>query len=341
MTSDPAALPPIRGFDRSGEPELRREEGGALALVFNALPPVSDSGRARSPEIFEGFEAALSAACGARVMRDDRETFLVEKPAPDTAARLADYLSRFWKAHAPALIAAEKARPVSPDAPFQTLAACDAKVRLAMARAFAPYGLKPLMSAPDPTVKAKTATGSARLWAWVAQHSEGPRLSLSILVSIDALEKLHALATGMSEAERRGRWSAFLQGRLAAGFDMTRVVLRPRDVDAWADVCASAYPGKIEAAIAKAGDPAHLEAVLNGRVVDPLFADGDHETEVARRGVLLAALLGREDLPAVIARHRMILAAYPDPPGFEAVRAFVAGKTPESLRKLATAPRRA
>jgi hypothetical protein len=47
-----APLPKIKGFDRQGEPELRRGENGALELVFNFMPPMTAAGEERSPELF-------------------------------------------------------------------------------------------------------------------------------------------------------------------------------------------------------------------------------------------------------------------------------------------------
>ena len=95
-------LPKIKGFDRQGEPELRAGENGGLELAFNLMPPATASGEERSPELFETFEKVLSTHLGVTVTRDDRETFLIAKPDTETPAKLAAYLSSFWKEYAPA-----------------------------------------------------------------------------------------------------------------------------------------------------------------------------------------------------------------------------------------------
>ena len=84
MTS---ALPAIKGFDRQGEPELRAGDNGGLELVFNFMPPATASGEERAPELFEKFETVLAQVLGVRVLRDDRETFIIAAPKPGTAER--------------------------------------------------------------------------------------------------------------------------------------------------------------------------------------------------------------------------------------------------------------
>jgi hypothetical protein len=92
-------FPKIKGFDPTGEPELRRAENGGLKLVFSTMPPTTRSGEARDPHLFDDFERVLSAALLTTVLRDDRERFLLPEPDPETATKLARYLSEFWTQH--------------------------------------------------------------------------------------------------------------------------------------------------------------------------------------------------------------------------------------------------
>jgi hypothetical protein len=103
--NDDASPAPIavQGFDSYGEPEIRNGKNGALEIMFNFMPPLNGSDDANTHPIFETFENVLSKELGVEVQRDDRELFIIAKPAADTAARAKAFLETFWKDYFPKL----------------------------------------------------------------------------------------------------------------------------------------------------------------------------------------------------------------------------------------------
>src|SRR5262245_41105162 len=97
---EPVEVIPLAGFDPHGDPEIRRMADGKLWLVFNFMPPswvpeseYEDLGRCRD------VDRSLAAAIGAPVLWDDREFFLIERPLPDTVARIKQFLVEFRRQH--------------------------------------------------------------------------------------------------------------------------------------------------------------------------------------------------------------------------------------------------
>ncbi|MCB0692527.1 MAG: hypothetical protein KDC16_12850, partial [Saprospiraceae bacterium] len=50
-------------------------------------------------EIFDEFDSYLSKELGVKVVQDDREVFIIEKPQPDTKDKLIELLKDFWNHH--------------------------------------------------------------------------------------------------------------------------------------------------------------------------------------------------------------------------------------------------
>ena len=83
---------PLAGFDSEGEPNVQRMPDGRLVVTFEFMPP---SWAEDSPERFDDFGHQLARAVGAPVDQDDREVFLIAKPAADTIGRLKAFLAAY------------------------------------------------------------------------------------------------------------------------------------------------------------------------------------------------------------------------------------------------------
>lgn len=85
---------PVVGFDKEGEPVIKRWSDGSLSIHFEAMPPffAEDNGTQKQ---FEQFETKLEAALGVAVTQDDREVFMIKNPKPDTAANAKKWLEAY------------------------------------------------------------------------------------------------------------------------------------------------------------------------------------------------------------------------------------------------------
>ena len=88
----PTKVIKLTGFDSDGEPEIRIMADGSLYLVFNFMPPTWAED---DPEPFDTFDKQLQDAVDVPVAWEDREVFLIRKPAPDTAERITRFLQTF------------------------------------------------------------------------------------------------------------------------------------------------------------------------------------------------------------------------------------------------------
>jgi hypothetical protein len=84
----------ITGFDPGNEPEIRLFPDGTVYAVFNGMPPFSFRLRKKDKD---NFDQDMAAAIGTEVIWEDREFFLIPKPAVDTVARLKNYLENYRK----------------------------------------------------------------------------------------------------------------------------------------------------------------------------------------------------------------------------------------------------
>lgn len=85
---------PLSGFDPKGEPAIRVMADGRLYVVFNFMPPsyVPDQD-GLGP--FEDFDKQLERAAGVPVEWEDRESFLIRRPTPDTVERVRQFVEGF------------------------------------------------------------------------------------------------------------------------------------------------------------------------------------------------------------------------------------------------------
>jgi hypothetical protein len=90
----------VSGFDSDGEPEIKVTETERIEIMFNFMPPVN--GREDLPdneEYWDNFENVLSEALGTKVLRDDRESFIIEAAPHGTAKKLKGFLETYWEKH--------------------------------------------------------------------------------------------------------------------------------------------------------------------------------------------------------------------------------------------------
>ena len=331
----PARLPRIKGFDRNGEPELRSGENDALEIVFNFMPPQTASGEGREPELFETFEAVLSKALGVAVSRDDREMFVIAKPDADTAERAAAYLSSFWKEHAKPLKAALAAKPRSTDAPFATLKEFHAALVERLAAPLLKYGFKKAGKSKYRDSHAVHFRRKSLIGMQSLSISGGhlpPYLNPGVMLSVthDLVERIYGPMSGRDEAS----WTetqTIGQTPLADDPSNATRVYRPSHLDAWLERVIPQIPQTIVPTLEHLSDPAHVERIFNDMPVDPpayLKNFSDHE---ACRGLILARLLGRDDIAAIAAFHHKHLATLEFTTTYPAVEAYVMGTSRDEM----------
>lgn len=83
----------LKGFDPSGEPEIRLLQNGTMYVVFNFMPPsFRDESNSGS---FDNFDCQLEEAVGVPVVWEDRELFYIERPETDTIDRLRRFIQDY------------------------------------------------------------------------------------------------------------------------------------------------------------------------------------------------------------------------------------------------------
>ena len=90
--NEPVEVFALTGFDPDGEPEVRIMTDGSLYVVFNFMPP---SWAEDAPERFDDFDKQLARAVGVPVEWEDRESFRIAGPAPDTVERVRSFLGSY------------------------------------------------------------------------------------------------------------------------------------------------------------------------------------------------------------------------------------------------------
>jgi hypothetical protein len=86
----------VSGFDRDGEPVLKKWSDGSIWIHFEAMPPFFAEDEGTEAD-FENFEVKIQQALGVPVRRDDREVFVIAKPEPDTAEKAKAWLEAYRK----------------------------------------------------------------------------------------------------------------------------------------------------------------------------------------------------------------------------------------------------
>jgi hypothetical protein len=89
---EPVKAIPIIGFDPDGEPEIRIMADGSLYIMFNFMPP---SWAEDEPEQLDNFDQQLARGAGVPVEWEDRESFRIARPAPDTVERIRSFLGSY------------------------------------------------------------------------------------------------------------------------------------------------------------------------------------------------------------------------------------------------------
>ena len=89
----------VSGFDRDGEPVIKKWSDGSIWIHFEAMPPFFAEDEGTHAD-FENFEVKIQQALGVPVRRDDREVFVIAKPEPDTAEKAKASLEAYRKKRA-------------------------------------------------------------------------------------------------------------------------------------------------------------------------------------------------------------------------------------------------
>jgi hypothetical protein len=84
----------LKGFDAQGEPEIRVKKNGSLNVMFNFMPP-SDAQDGAAAAAYDNFDKQMAAAIGGRVVWEDRELFVVPKPAENTLEKLTAFIEGY------------------------------------------------------------------------------------------------------------------------------------------------------------------------------------------------------------------------------------------------------
>jgi hypothetical protein len=90
----------VSGFDVNGEPEIKVCETERIEIMFNFMPPVNGSENLPdNEEYWDHFEDVLTKELGTKVLRDDRESFIIEAAPHGTAKKLKEFLETYWEKH--------------------------------------------------------------------------------------------------------------------------------------------------------------------------------------------------------------------------------------------------
>lgn len=84
----------VVGFDRDGEPVIKKWSDGSIWFQFEAMPPFFAEERGTMDD-FDDIEQELRSALGVAVEQEDREVFVIRDPAPDTVERARAWLGNF------------------------------------------------------------------------------------------------------------------------------------------------------------------------------------------------------------------------------------------------------
>jgi hypothetical protein len=87
----------VKGFDSFGEPEIKVYDDGHIEVMFNFMPAHNTAGEPSRDRVFDIFDKWLEFKLGVNVVWEDRELFIISKPAADTAQKLKTCLEDFWQ----------------------------------------------------------------------------------------------------------------------------------------------------------------------------------------------------------------------------------------------------
>jgi hypothetical protein len=90
----------VSGFDSNGEPEIKVTETERIEIMFNFMPPVNgNDDQIKDDDYWDNFEKIISEHLETEVLRDDRESFIIESAPKGTAKKLKEFLDTYWENH--------------------------------------------------------------------------------------------------------------------------------------------------------------------------------------------------------------------------------------------------
>lgn len=85
----------VKGFDVDGEPEIKLFDDGHIEIMFNFMPPLNGNEEQEESDYWDNFENTLSTHLDVEVLRDDRESFVIQNPKKSTLKKLELYLESY------------------------------------------------------------------------------------------------------------------------------------------------------------------------------------------------------------------------------------------------------
>jgi len=80
----------LKDFDEENPPLLRIFDDGTTFLLFEEFPPENEK---LTDEQIDDFEEELSAFCGVKVVREDRELFVIYSNEDEVINKVISFLS--------------------------------------------------------------------------------------------------------------------------------------------------------------------------------------------------------------------------------------------------------
>jgi hypothetical protein len=82
----------LSGFDEENPPLLRVFSNGTTFLLFEEFPPENEK---LTDEQIDNFEAILSEKIGAKVIREDRELFIIYSNKDEVIEKIVSFFNSF------------------------------------------------------------------------------------------------------------------------------------------------------------------------------------------------------------------------------------------------------
>lgn len=77
----------IQGFDKDGEPEIKKFQDGHIELQFNFMPPLNGKADTEDSEFWDNFEQTLQSHLNVNVLRFAKDWVEYIKPLLDSFSR--------------------------------------------------------------------------------------------------------------------------------------------------------------------------------------------------------------------------------------------------------------
>lgn len=86
----------IQGFDKDGEPEIKKFQDGHIELQFNFMPPLNGKADTEDSEFWDNFEQTLQSHLNVNVLRFAKGGVKISKPPLGSLSRSCFSTSHFF-----------------------------------------------------------------------------------------------------------------------------------------------------------------------------------------------------------------------------------------------------